>query len=156
MSSFTTVIARADDNSQFDANTPPFKGCGSVWPSTRKIQCKSGGILAAMSLMVVAISVICVTPAEVNSALPTGNNTSLWSTKRSPTTWMPGFPASRLRSLPKNSLRYWRSSSTFSTNAALSFAPRLVISTSLSCPFSVAMPSASCTEANWARSSSTC
>ena len=45
ISSFTTVMARATDNSQLDANAAdPLIGCRSVWPSTRRIHLMSGGI----------------------------------------------------------------------------------------------------------------
>ena len=71
------MIARCAESSQFEAKIPPLTGCGSVWPSTRNTQCRSGGISVAISLIVTASVVICATPADVRSALPTGNNTSL-------------------------------------------------------------------------------
>ena len=105
ISSLTTLIARSADSSQLLAKAPPLIGCLSAWPSTRSSQFTSGGISFSMSLSVLASLSICSWPAGVRSALPTGNSTSLWNTKRSPTTWMPGRFASTSRSLPKKSLR---------------------------------------------------
>ena len=57
-----------------------------------------GGILAAMSLMVTASAVISFCPVGVRSALPSGNNTSLWNTNRSPTIRIPcRFASTALR-----------------------------------------------------------
>ena len=99
------MIARSAESSQLLAKCPPATGCLSACPSTRRIQFTSGGISFEISLSVSARRLISSWPGVVSSALPTGNSTSLWNTKRSPTTWMPGRFASTARSRPKKSLR---------------------------------------------------
>ena len=98
-SSLTTLIARWADSSQLPASPLP-RGCLSAWPSTRRTQftpardfggdlLERGGELPGSA----------PGPTADMSALPTGNSTSLWNTKRSPTTWTSGAVLQHLAQL---------------------------------------------------------
>ena len=146
---FTTEIARAVDNSQFDGNCAVTIGRRSVWPSTCRTQLISGGILPVISLSASATRAICARPAGSSSAAPEANRTSAWKTKRSPTMRMSERSPSTWRRRPKNSERKRASSSTRLASARLRRRPRSAICTCCSLLFvsltsRVALRRASC------------